>query len=409
MPFKQFSNIKLPVSLRKPLLVDSNGLPRYWLIVWSSLFTYELKDSTIRVKLAYIENLYQFTDNLNGNGYLDDIISKIDIPEIGNLLEAFFINLRNQEKVTEATEKKWQTSYKFIKEITSHLNKNNFGRNKFSEVDSKLHHLGFLYDQLRIQKSKQPDILRSLPAEVVEYLFGMLDPSHNSKLNPFKRNLSRWNAYLSFICMLHMGLRRGEALLLPVNAVKSSYDAIKRRTRYWVNVQSLEDEDYLDTRHNKPEIKTLNSIRQIPISEITANLIQIYTDNYRGKPPHPFLFNSQKNTALSHESITNYYKKISEHIPKNILEVLKNRTGKTSVSPHDLRHTCAVIRLSQFLENGDTVELAMPKMRVFFGWSKDSNMPIKYAKAVFEDRMSSVWSNVFDDRVEILRNIPRGI
>ena len=235
----------------------------------------------------------------------------------------------------------------------------------------------------------------------------MLDPSQDTKTNPFKRNLSRWNSFLSFICMLHIGLRRGETLLLPVNAVKSSFDDRLGRMRYWINVQSLEDEDYLDTRHNKPEIKTIDSVRQIPISELTANLIQVYVDNYRGKPPHPFLFNSIKNTALSHESLTSYYQKISKHIPKNVITVLKNRTGKTTVTPHDLRHTCAVVRLGQFLENGDTVELAMPKMRVFFGWSRDSNMPSKYARAVFEDRISGVWTNVFDERVAILRNIPR--
>ena len=92
-----------------------------------------------------------------------------------------------------------------------------------------------------------------------------------------------------------------------------------------------------------------------------------------------------------------------------MLKTLKYRTGKNSVTPHDLRHTCAVVRLNQFLNNGDTVELALPKMRVFFGWSRVSNMPSKYARAVFEDRISSVWSNIMDDRVEVLRSIPKGL
>jgi hypothetical protein len=299
VPYKSFTKIKLPVSLRKPILVDADGFPRYWLIVWSSLFTYDLKDTTIKVKFSYIEYLYQFTENLKCPGYLDNILSDINISEIGNLLEAYFIHLRNQEKITEAAEKKWDTCYKFVKDITNYLNKNNFGSNKFESISGKLHHLGYLYDQLRINKTKQPEVLRSLPSEVVGYLYEILDPTHISQLNPFNRNLSRWNAFLSFICMLHMGLRRGEMLLLPVNAVNSSYDANQKRIRYWVNVQSLDDDDYLDTRHNKPGIKTVDSIRQIPISELTANLIQIYTDNYRGKPPHPFLFNSQKNSVVA--------------------------------------------------------------------------------------------------------------
>lgn len=408
MPYKQFSKTVLPVSLRKPVLVDSNGLPRYWVLVWSSLFTHNLKETTIKVKLSHLESLYEFADNLKGYGFLDDIITTVDVSQIGDLLEAFFINLRNQEKLTEATEKKWQTCYGFIKDLTTQISKNNMGSNKYSILELKLNKLSFLYSQLKIQKTKKPDILRSLPTEVVKFLYEMLDPYQELKTNPFKRNLSRWNAFLTFICMLHIGLRRGEALLLQVNAVKSSYDVIQGRTRFWINVKSLEIEDYIDARHNKPDIKTTDSIRQIPISELTANLIRAYTDNYRGKPPHPFLFNTQRNTALSHESLTNYYQKISSNIPKNIILVLKNRTGKTSVTPHDLRHTCAVVRLGQFLENGDTVELAMPKMRVFFGWSRDSNMPSKYARAVFEDRISGVWTNVFDERVALLRNTPKG-
>ncbi|PSD09813.1 integrase, partial [Stenotrophomonas maltophilia] len=42
----------------------------------------------------------------------------------------------------------------------------------------------------------------------------------------------------------------------------------------------------------------------------------------------------------------------------------------------------------------------------FFGWSRESQMPLHYARAVFEDRLSSVWNNAFDDRVEVLRAIP---
>lgn len=409
MPYKKFTHVKIPAALNKPILVDKNGLPRYWSAIWTSLFTHSLESSSETIKLRHIEALYTFADNLNRAGYLDDILSEIDILSIGNLLEAFFIHLRNQNKITGATEIKWQTCFSFVKSITTYLSKNQINLNKFSGIESKLFHLGQLYGQLRIQKSKRPDIMRSLPADVVTCLYAMLDPSPESTSNPFKRNKSRWNVFITYICMLHMGLRRGEVLSLPVNAIKSAFDEKQGRKRYWINVQTFEEEDYQDTRYNKPSIKTVDSIRQIPVSELTANLIQIYTENYRGKPPHPFLFNTQWDTPLSHESLTKYYEKISSHLPKQIIEILINRTGKNTVTPHDLRHTSAVVRLSQFLENGDTVELAMPKMRVFFGWSRESIMPNKYARAVFEDRISTVWSNILDDRVAILRNIPRGL
>jgi hypothetical protein len=50
---------------------------------------------------------------------------------------------------------------------------------------------------------------------------------------------------------------------------------------------------------------------------------------------------------------------------------------------------------------------ALQKMRSFFGWSRTSDMPQRYARAVFEDRLSGIWSNVFDERTEILRAIAK--
>lgn len=35
-------------------------------------------------------------------------------------------------------------------------------------------------------------------------------------------------------------------------------------------------------------------------------------------------------------------------------------------------------------------------------------MPSRYARAVFENRLASVWSDEFDDRVAVLRSLPKG-
>jgi hypothetical protein len=51
---------------------------------------------------------------------------------------------------------------------------------------------------------------------------------------------------------------------------------------------------------------------------------------------------------------------------------------------------------------------ALQKMRTFFGWSRQSTMPARYARAVFEDRLAGVWNDAFDDRVELLRGLPGG-
>jgi hypothetical protein len=52
---------------------------------------------------------------------------------------------------------------------------------------------------------------------------------------------------------------------------------------------------------------------------------------------------------------------------------------------------------------------ALQKMRTLFGWSRNSDMPLHYARAVFEDRLANVWNNAFDDRVAILRALPAGV
>ena len=69
MPYKQFTSKNLPKALSKPLLVDSNGLPRYWVSIWSALFAHDLELSTESKKLRYVESLYVFADDLHHNGY----------------------------------------------------------------------------------------------------------------------------------------------------------------------------------------------------------------------------------------------------------------------------------------------------------------------------------------------------
>jgi hypothetical protein len=80
-----------------------------------------------------------------------------------------------------------------------------------------------------------------------------------------------------------------------------------------------------------------------------------------------------------------------------------DRTGMTSISPYDLRHTSAVIRMQQWLTRDDPMPEALQKMRSFFGWAA---MPQLYAKAAFEERLSHVWSDEFDDRVAMLSSLP---
>ncbi|MFM0441781.1 site-specific integrase [Paraburkholderia strydomiana] len=403
--FQQLFGVAVPASLRGPVLLDGIGLPRYWAAVWSTMAASELADSTHTKKLRYLEDLYQHAADLISPNALDDALSDLDADALAQILESWFVSIRNQPVVTGADEKRWQTGLEFVSSVVTWLSKSEAVDDRLQRIEQRLNRLSGLYSQLHVRRDKAVEMVRSLPASTVEALYLLLDP--NSPQNPFAREQTRWRVYVAFVLMLHQGLRRGEILLLPADAVKSAYDRKQQRTRFWLNVRENEyEEAEIDPRYSKPGIKNAHSLRQIPVSELTASVVQLYVENYRDRPAHSYLLNSQFDTPLSTETLTKVFAQISRRLPREVLAELKDRTGKDAITPHDLRHTCAVMRLHQLLERGDEMDEALQKMRTFFGWSKTSTMPARYARAVFEDRLASVWNDAFDDRVALLRALP---
>jgi integrase len=406
--FQQLFGVAVPTALRGPVLVNDVGLPRYWAAVWSAMSASQLADSTHTKKLRYLEDLYQHADRLCGPSGLDNALAELDDSVLAQILESWFVSIRNQPVVTGADEKRWQTGLGFVTAIVTWLSKSEAADDRLQRIEQRLHRLSALYSQLHVRRENEVESVRSLPASTVEALYALLDPQ--SPQNPFGRDKTRWRVFVAFVLLLHQGLRRGEVLLLTADAVKSAYDHKQRRTRYWLNVRANEYEDTDgDSRYSKPSIKNVHSVRQVPVSEVTASVVQGYVENYRGRPDHSFLLNSQADAPLSTETLTKVFAQISRCLPVEVLTELKDRTGKDAVTPHDLRHTCAVVRLHQLLEHGDAMDEALQKLRAFFGWSKTSTMPSRYARAVFEDRLAGVWNDAFDDRVALLRALPRRI
>jgi integrase len=405
--FEQLSSNLVPAALRGPVLVDKAGIPRYWSAIWSATAMAQLADSTLTQKLRYVENLYQHADNLIGDGALDDALGGFDDEALAAILESWFISIRNQPVATSADENRWQTGLGFVTDVVTWISRSRSADDRLRHIEQRLHRLSLLYSQLHVRKSAAVETVRSLPASTVEALYALLDPE--CPQNPFLRMKTRWRVYVAFVLMLHQGLRRGEVLLLPADAVKSAYDQRQKRTRYWLNVQENEYEDADgDPRYSKPSIKTVHSVRQVPVSQLTATIVENYAGNYRGRPDHPFLLNAQSNMPLATETLTKAFAQVSRCLPSDVLKELRDRTSKDSVTPHDLRHTCAVVRLHQLLEQGDSMDEALQKMRTFFGWSRKSVMPSRYARAVFEDRLANVWNDAFDDQVALLRALPKG-
>lgn len=398
----------VPRNLQGPLLINGIGLPRYWATVWSVMSAAQLAESTHIKKLRCIEALYLHADNLYGESSLDAALGTSDEERLATILGSWFVAIRNQTEGLAGDEVRWRTGLAFVTTVLMWLPHDNAADHGTRPIALRLHRLSTLYRQLHVRKARGTESIRSLPSSTVQALYEILEPE--AACNPFVRPHTRWCIFIAFVLMLHLGLRRGEVLLLPADAVKSAHDAAKNSIRRWLNVQ---ENEYLDTsddpRYSKPGIKSSHSIRQIPVSRITASLVQTYAENYRGRPLHPFLLNSQVGSPLSTESLTKAFALISRSLPRTVLKELRERTGKDSVTPHDLRHTCAVVRLNQLLQQGDAMDEALQKLRAFFGWSRTSTMPSRYARAVFEDRLSDVWSNAFDDRAALLRSLPKGL
>jgi integrase len=403
--FKRLTSDLLPPTLRQDLLVDLAGVPRYWATIWSALTLNDVAPSSREKKLRFLESLYVHADETAGPGSLDRALCPFDEPLIATILESWFISIVNRGNSSPSNEARWRTGFEFVSSTVTWLSKSTLPGADSRGIELKLHRLSHLYGQLHVARPRQSAPVRSLPANVAEALYKLLDP--RSETNPFVSERTRWIVFISFMLMLHQGLRRGELLQLSADAVKSAYDIGTNRERSWLNVETnpYEDES-TDPRFSRPSIKTAQSIRQLPVSPVMASLVQSYVENYRGRPDHAFLLNSQRQLPLSTESLTKLFAKASGALPAEIREELSARTGRSTVTPHDLRHTCAVVRLNQLLAQGDHMDEATQKLRTFFGWSRESTMPMRYASAVFEDRLSKVWSEQFDSQIEMLRALP---
>jgi integrase len=402
------SGTESPVALSMPLqllavhgatLTDAGRLPRYWAAVWSLLDAGGIAESTRRARLSHLKAFYTHVDETHGGGQLDDALACIDLPALGGMLEGFFLSLKNQPTPTEFKETRWRTAVTFVRSICERVGRTGIDRKRLDDIELRLNMLDRLYTQLRTSRRLRRQDVRSLPSVVLHELYDLATPG--SPRNPFRNDATQWRFWVAFVLLLHQGLRRGELLALPLDVVKS--ERSQSRVWYWMNVKTNEYEE--DPRYSKPSIKTAVSIRQQPMSPAMARLVETYISNFRGRPSHSFLINSDHDTPLSVEALGKGLRKLSHHLSKSTLQILQDRTGNSSVSAHRLRHTCAVVRLHQLLIAGDPMPEALQKMRSFFGWSVDSPMPQRYAKAVFESRLASVWNDAFDDRVALIRSL----
>ncbi|GLS12994.1 hypothetical protein GCM10007935_04220 [Hydrogenophaga electricum] len=84
----------------------------------------DLAPSTLNQKLAHINALYVHVEELGGS--LDDALSDMDLDKLGNLLESFFIKLRNVPNPNGSTLNRWNTAFHFVRATLMRLEKNGY-------------------------------------------------------------------------------------------------------------------------------------------------------------------------------------------------------------------------------------------------------------------------------------------
>ena len=315
---------------------------------------------------------------------------------VENVLIGFLAQLRNEAAVDGADRSStWSSALTFVLDILRYGSST--AEIRAGAIESRLQRLERMYSQLTPAPVRVPPPIRALPPAVIDDLYAIFDPA--SDRNPFKTKTQRWRNLLVFMLLLRLGLRRGEAALLAANAVKDDTDPMSGKIVMWIDVEAVPDED---PRYEQPGLKTALSRRQLPVPQEILLLTDVYVQNYRGRTHYPQMLMSQKRRPLSLRMISEIFETATAELSEKARKSLQKQ-GLTSVSCHDLRHTCAVVRMRRYQEAGDDLGRAMEKLRLFFGWTPESDMPRLYARAYFETELAEVWNEKFDRFVDALR------
>lgn len=379
--------------------VDRWMRPRLWATAWSiGLAGPGLSPNTVRLQLRHIDRLYSFCDEAFGADSLDEAISTGNATATQLFLDAFFLELTADPNYTTTQVQCWASTCSFIGAIALR---------RATQEDSWLSLAAYLRAMRRVRRpaTSRFKFVRALPDVALAALLNVAYP--DAEENPFATPSARLRAWLVLHLLLLCGLRRGELLLLSLDSLKHDVDAATGRVVYWLNVTTTHDED--DTRSTRPSIKTLESHRQVPVSDSLAALYQQYVSEARiDSDDHGFLITSRSGRPLSAESVNKILQQLTGALDPVALKRFRDRSGqKKHISPHDLRHTCATARYALFIKVEPNRELALQRMRAFFGWSRTSDMPEVYARAAIQDDLLRTWNDLFDRRVQALRKHPR--
>jgi integrase len=379
------------------VIVDSERmLPRFWATAWSlSIQGMALADNTLKRKLRHLDVFYRFCDSRFGRDSLDAAVSERDAERTRQMVEAFYLDLTAVPRFNTTAVQCWDAVRDFVQRLARQRAPSG---QTWDALSSALWTMG----RLRHPRRGQVRFARALPSGALKDLLEVAHP--DTRRNPFKSACVRVRNWLIVNLLLLAGLRRGEMMLLECSSLKSDVDAETGDLVYWLDVTTTTE---FDPRHTAPSIKTETSHRQVPVSDDLAHLFEQYVAEARHPDArHGLLLTSSGGAPLSAESISKAFDKLSSAMSTEAMARFSERTGgRQRIAPHDLRHTSATARYSMFMALGPDRDLALQRMRAFFGWSVKSGMPDHYARAAIQDDLLRTWNTLFDNRATVLRGL----
>lgn len=364
-------------------------------MVWASLNQQKYTEKHFRSHLRAISLLYQHCTEFRESDDLDTLLLQWKVDELEELLKSYLAKVQNRSAQTGVNYSAlWKMTLDFVCVIATETTHKSYGqRKKFAQIRSDLLHLERLYKYIRPNKDTKIAKIRSLPANVVSEIIEILTPG--AAKNPFRNEMLQWRNFTIALLLLHQGLRRGEIASLRADSLKHEYSGTDKKDIFWLDIR---DANLLDTRSRKPQIKNIHSERQIPVSQDIAKIVNYFGVNWRGRCKHGFLFSSSRGEPLSNRSFNYIFERLSGALSINAINDLDLKIRQKNITIHNFRHTCAVVRLHSFLEGGTDNALAEQLMREFFGWSRESQMPRRYAKAYYNTKLQDIWDgNDFDE------------